>query len=302
MHRLVIAGFEFHLTPPAGVRFTEADPAYRGFWDPDGSVQGDCIIPVEVCRDDPPIDMDQGYLVEISSTWRYWSDGETRAAIFDSGAEKLRKLIAVLLAGPERIRPGPESVRVIVTQVGGGNRAGLQVNPLHLPVDMVLLSMLAAPRGALIIHAAGYVLGGRAAVLAGPGGGGKSTLGRLLQEGGGGTLLSDDRVVLRLGSSGLRAWGTPWAGTGGMAANAAAPVSEILLLEKGDRNTVQRLSDVEAAEALLRVCTVPWYDEELSRAATGTLEAVSRRVPVYRFFFRADASAAAFVRTRLGSG
>ena len=56
-------------------------------------------------------------------------------------------------------------------------------NPVHYPLDQVLLALALAGEG-LILHAAGVDLGGRGVVLAGVSGAGKTTIARLCAEAG----------------------------------------------------------------------------------------------------------------------
>lgn len=294
MYELCIAGFEFQIHCLPHLTLKEEDSSYSGFWQPEAEIPVVESIPVEFWYGDAlPFDVKKTR--PVSESWRYYADRNARFALFVGGKSGQRcRLVRLSRRGDS----------VTVTEIGdpADDRSDrLVVNPLHFPIDMVVMSMLLASRRGLVLHAAGWVLGDKALVLAAAGGGGKSTLAGLLHRRGRGLLLSDDRVVLRLGDNGVTAWGTPWAGSAGYAANVGAQATEILFLSKGRSNRILEMDSGEAMDCILQVSTVPWYDAELTSMVLDTVEAVLRTVPLRRLEFVPQDSAAEFLASYLAS-
>ncbi|HYH80340.1 MAG TPA: hypothetical protein VEX86_11100, partial [Longimicrobium sp.] len=161
----------------------------------------------------------------------------------------------------------------------------LAEDPRRLAAEVLdtLLLFLLTRAGRVPLHASGVVVGGTAAVLAGPSGTGKSTL-ALAALGAGLPVLSDDTVYVQLRPR-LRVWGFPrpihvfpddaLAGAGGAArlrsgrwktavplppgGSLAAHCAALFLLERGDRVALHPLG---ADEAVARMTTLlePGFD------------------------------------------
>jgi hypothetical protein len=202
-----------------------------------------------------------------------------------------------LVSGP---RPGDEPFRGV--SVDGRLRAGVLHEgpgaarlggfPLDYPLGPILLQHRLALEGAVEVHACGVVVGGRALVFAGASGAGKSTLARVWRRRGT-SVLSDDRIVLRLYRGRLHAWGTPWHGTAAFATPARAPLGALFFLKQAGRSAAVPLAPAEAAPRLFARSFPPPWD---ARGVEGALEVAAeaaRGVPAFELRFRPDGSAIA---------
>lgn len=138
--------------------------------------------------------------------------------------------------------------------------SGAGRDPLDFPLDVVLFPPILAYAGGAVLHASGVVADGRAFVFTGRSGAGKTTIARLLGSAGY-TVLSDERIVLRLEAGGVRAYGTPWAGQLGEARALSAPLAGLFLL--GPHDTVSRVSGIPPSAAVRHVlprCRLPFWD------------------------------------------
>ena len=165
------------------------------------------------------------------------------------------------------------------------------------PLDELLFQHRFAREGSAEVHALGVVLGGRAVLLCGQSGAGKSTLARLFRRHAPvATVLSDDRIVLRPGSSGVRAHGTPWHGDAAFAAPEALPLGSVFFLEQGEETRVlETPPPLSAARLFSRTFPPPWDEQAVARVL-GLCARVAETVPCYVLRFRRDASAVAAVR------
>jgi hypothetical protein len=175
----------------------------------------------------------------------------------------------------------------------GENKINID-NPICYPLDQLLFMYHLAYHDGVLVHAAGIDLNGRGLIFPGCSGAGKSTLARLFAAGRIGKLLSDERVALRQTGAGWQVFGTPWAGTEGIAANGCAPLAGMFFLKHGERNHLRDLSAENALERLLPILSIPWYDHEvLSRIVTFAKQMLAR-VPAYEMSFMPDRSAVDF--------
>jgi hypothetical protein len=182
---------------------------------------------------------------------------------------------------------------------------GELLNPVRYPLDQLLLMNHLAPRGGVIVHAAGAVVEGGALVFPGVSGAGKSTLSRVLMDAGlGDSLLSDDRVILRTsgggesGADGVTVWGTPWPGDARVAKNARAPLAAVLFLVKAETNELAPLDPRAALRRLMPMVTCPWYDARRFPGTLDTCDRIVQGVPCYDLRFRPDSGAASLLTGR----
>jgi hypothetical protein len=174
---------------------------------------------------------------------------------------------------------------------GGGNDLA---NPICYPLDQILLMYHLAFREGVLAHAAGVELDGRGLIFLGASGAGKSTLSRLFADSRLGKLLSDERTALRLDGTCWQAYGTPWAGTEGIAGNGHAPLARIFFLKQDKKNHMRELNEKEALERLLPVLSIPWYDHEVMSLIIALAKNLVGQVPAYEMSFMPDRSAVDF--------
>ena len=168
----------------------------------------------------------------------------------------------------------------------------LPTYPLEYPLDeLLMIHRLARGEGAEV-HACGVVTAdGVGRLFVGHSGAGKSTTSRLWLRQPCTTVLSDDRIILRHHNGRPVMYGTPWHGDAGLAAQASAPVNQILLLEHADRNEILRLEPGRAASELFARTFVPYHCSSGLSHTLNFLEQLTAHVPVAVFRFRPDASA-----------
>jgi hypothetical protein len=168
----------------------------------------------------------------------------------------------------------------------------LPVYPLEYPLDeLLIIHRLAQGEGAEI-HACGVVTAdGTGRLFVGHSGAGKSTTSRLWLREPGSCVLSDDRIILRLRDGKPVMYGTPWHGDAGLAAQASAPVNQILLLEHAERNEFLALDPARATAELFARTFVPYHSSSGLAHTLDFLEKLTARVPVAVFRFVPDGSA-----------
>ena len=171
------------------------------------------------------------------------------------------------------------------------------VDALEFPLDELLFLRVLAAQGGIELHACGVVApSGKGYLFAGQSGDGKTTTARLWEGLPGATVLSDDRIIVRRGIEGTWwMYGTPWHGEAELAANARAPLRAVLLLERGERNALEKIEPAEAVSGLLARSFVPFHDADLMSATLQLLEGLTREIPCLRLPFVPDPEAVRFV-------
>lgn len=177
---------------------------------------------------------------------------------------------------------------------GAGEKKHDLANPICYPLDQLLLMYFLAPRRGILTHAAGVVRGGRAMIFPGCSGAGKSTFSELLAAAKVGKLLSDERMIIREIDGTMRAFGTPWAGTAGIARNADAPLAGIYFLKHCPNNHIEKLAAGDALDKLLPLISIPWYDPDTMSRIIAFAKHLVAKVPVYEMSFKPDRSAVDF--------
>jgi hypothetical protein len=156
-------------------------------------------------------------------------------------------------------------------------------NPVRYPLDQILLMHTLANREGAIVHAAGLELDGIGLLFPGESGAGKSTLTRLVHGRPRVRLLSDDRIVVRHGRRGFRAYGTPWPGDALVAENTNMGLDALLFIRHGRQNRARALDGSEALRRLLPVVAVPWYDRESAEHLLAFCDSLCTAIPAYEF-------------------
>jgi hypothetical protein len=159
-------------------------------------------------------------------------------------------------------------------------------------IDSVLRivhTLIMAPRGGFLLHAASAIRNGRAFLFAGVSGAGKTTISRLAPPDV--TLLTDEISFIRQDGEGYRACGTPFAGElAKLGENVSAPLSAVFLLEKGLSHRTERVERSEALGALLRNILFFAHDPELVKLVFHSAARFVDKVPVHRLIFAPEQS------------
>lgn len=157
-----------------------------------------------------------------------------------------------------------------------GPEAGA-LNPFEYPLDeLICTHWLARGRG-IELHACGIVdEHGVGRVFVGHSGAGKTTLSGLWR--GPGTILSDDRIIVRLEEGAVWMYGTPWHGEARLSAQGRAPLGGIYVLQKAPHTVLRPLPEATAVARLYACSFVPQYDPQAVAGALQLLGALVRLV------------------------
>ena len=135
----------------------------------------------------------------------------------------------------------------------------------------------------LMLHGSTVAVDDRAYLFTAPCGTGKSTHTRLWRErfGGRAVMVNDDKPFLRITSTGVLAYGSPWSGKHGLASNVCVPLKGICALSRGRDNRIERSEPQELMEVLRQQVHIP-EEESLAQKVFPLLDTLAEMVPLWR--------------------
>ena len=143
-----------------------------------------------------------------------------------------------------------------------------------------------------LAHGSAVAVDGAAYLFTAPSGTGKSTHTRLWREllGERAVMVNDDKPLIRVTETETTVYGTPWNGKHHLSRNIAVPLRAVCLLERGEENSIKRITKSETLPQLL---ILQIYRPEHPEALARTLRLLDRMdVAFYRLHCNMDISAA----------
>ena len=147
----------------------------------------------------------------------------------------------------------------------------------------------------MLLHSSAIVMDGKAYLFSADSGTGKSTHTALYRRYYGDErvrILNDDKPAIRLEDGAFYAYGTPWSGKTALNLNLRAPLGGVCLLERGEKNEIERI--VPAGKALFRLLqqTCRFEDKAKMEKLMTLMDTLLRTVPVWRLKCNMDPEAA----------
>lgn len=160
---------------------------------------------------------------------------------------------------------------------------------------------LAQKRGMFAMHSASIVYKGKAWLFSGRSGMGKSTHTALWNKLYGTHIANGDLNLITISGGGAVVHGIPWCGTSNIFDTNTYPLGGIVLLGRGDSDTVETLSDHEKALLVMqRLISPAWTDEQLSQNIDFSTE-LTGLIPVCRLKCTKNPSAAKIMKEWIDS-
>lgn len=156
-----------------------------------------------------------------------------------------------------------------------------------MPSDTVYGSLFALDRrmierGGLILHCAYIEYHGKGILFSAPSGVGKSTQAALWEKYRNSVTVNGDRALLRKKEGKWLACAWPVCGSSQICKRVDVPVHAIVMLCQGKKNSVMRLSPIEAFRQLYPQVTVNQWNPEFVQAVINGIEDLILQVPVWQ--------------------
>jgi hypothetical protein len=286
---LEIGGARFVLLAPEPLHIIEPDIVYRNFIHKTGK-EAFIEIAIDIETGAMPDMKDMSLVIDNGESWAIYSAGDDY--FFVHKAETYEHPFWGV-----RLRGNLASGTLYCGQamVEEARKTGEIVNPFRYPLDQLIMMYILAHNSGAIIHAAGIEKDGLAYVFPGKSGAGKSTISRQFRGSGDVSIFSDDRIILRRNRSVITAYGTPWPGEEEIAEDREASLAGIFFMTHAVHNSIKELTPSMAAEKLIPVISLPWYDKEMTEKTLAFCEELISIVPSYELRCRPGPEAAELV-------
>ena len=145
----------------------------------------------------------------------------------------------------------------------------------------------------ILLHGSTVGLDGQAYLFTAPCGTGKSTHTRFWREtfGDRAVMINDDKPFLKIASSGVVAYGSPWSGKHGLDTNISLPLKGICLLRRGSVNSIRQVNSEGLIDALLHQTFMP-EDAAGQEKAVALVNSLAQTVPLWDMDCTKDVGAA----------
>ena len=168
--------------------------------------------------------------------------------------------------------------------------------PLEYPLDELIFTHLLSRRNGVELHGCGVIDQDEGLLFLGFSGAGKSTLARLWGHHPGTTILSDDRIILRVRDGQVMMHGTPWHGDEALVAKGPVPLRRLFLLHQGPDCAARPCAGSEAVASMFARCFAPFHCADAIAGTVATLEQTVGLVPCADLWFTPDDTAIDFIR------
>ena len=165
----------------------------------------------------------------------------------------------------------------------------------------VSLAQLLLPKNAFFIHSSFISVGSKAILFSAASGVGKSTQAALWEKHRSAEVINGDKAGV-LVENGVYACGAPFCGTSGICKNKDLPLGAIVLLHQSAKNSIRRLSGVEALQGVLRNIYLDLLAPNEQNQIIILLIELLKTVPVYSFGCTADENAVIALENALQDG
>ena len=140
-------------------------------------------------------------------------------------------------------------------------------------------------------HASAVLLDGKAYLFSAPPGTGKSTHTEKWCRLFGGEIINDDKPALRWVDNCWMVYGTPWSGKHDLSKPVGVPLGGVAVLQRGNENTIRRMSPGEAVPAIISQC-IRFAHKGCMARQLELLDKLLKETPVWLLTCRNDDEAA----------
>ena len=158
---------------------------------------------------------------------------------------------------------------------------------------MIIFSFAGSTHQALLIHASTVMHNGYGYAFTAKSGTGKSThTGLWIKYIPGTELMNDDNPIIRVIDNKTYIYGSPWSGKTPCYRQIKAPLGAITRIDRALKNSIEKLSPIEAFASLLPSCSNMKWDEDIFHGICNTVTRVIETTDIYTLHCLPDQEAA----------
>lgn len=163
---------------------------------------------------------------------------------------------------------------------------------LHAPFEFLSRTVIHSliSFGVLSFHGVLLEHNGKGIIISAPSETGKTTHARMWRDYKNSVIINGDNACCYKGDE-WTAFSLPWSGTSGEQINRNIPVKALVILERGEKNTVTKLEKLDAFSSSLSNVQYPAWDKEKSEKAIDLLSDFLKEIPVFRLTCRPEKEA-----------
>jgi hypothetical protein len=136
-------------------------------------------------------------------------------------------------------------------------------------------------KGGIVLHGAAIEYDRKGIIFTGTSGAGKSTQAHLWQKYREALIINGDCPVVKIMDGIPKVFGSPWCGTSGEAINRSVPLSAVVLVKKGQKDSIRELKGNEAFLAVLANVLHSNFDRNSLDLAIANLQNIIGRIRVF---------------------
>lgn len=147
---------------------------------------------------------------------------------------------------------------------------------------------------AMLVHSSAIIVDGKAYLFSANSGVGKSTHTRLWKQVYGDEVkyINDDKPVIRIENDSVTAYGTPFDGGSGIANNLSAPLGGIIFIERGEENSIFKLTSTSQILQMLYFSTARFVDRETANSMLENFDELINSTVFYKLICNMETDAA----------
>ncbi len=155
----------------------------------------------------------------------------------------------------------------------------------------------------LLFHGSTVAVDGEAYLFTAKSGTGKSTHVRLWREmfGERAVMVNDDKPLLRIGDSGVTAYGTPWDGKHRLSERIAVPLKALCILQRSENNSIEQITPRDAWPMLIQQVYRPQEAQKLKKVMC-LVDKLAEHTRLYRMGCNMEPAAAAMAYEAMNGG
>ena len=165
--------------------------------------------------------------------------------------------------------------------------------------ELLLSGYLNINKTGITLHSALVSFNNKGYIFPGKSGSGKSSISGLWSQEKDAEVLADEQIMIRKKNGNLYSFSTPWQGNTLNNKNKGVPLQKIFFIKHGNKNALQKLSTLDAANRLMVRCFPTFWHRDGMQFALDFCTRIASEIGCFEFSFVSDSSAVEFIKENI---